>query len=52
MIFSDIWKEDWLESEKYMEYKKPSQQELTIVLKKQVIYNILEAELLEQTHWK
>lgn len=52
MIFSDMWKENLLESEKYMEYEKPSKQELTIVLKKQVIYNILEAEFLEQTHWK
>lgn len=40
-----------------MKCKKPSQQELTLVLKKQVVQNILEAdfleaEFLEQTHWK
>lgn len=52
MIFSDMRKENLLELEKYMEYKKPFQHELTIVLKKQVTYNILEAAFLEQTHWK
>lgn len=48
MIFSDTWKEYLLESEKYMKCKKPSQQELILVL----LHNILEAEFLEHTHWK
>lgn len=42
-----MWKESLPESEKYMKYEKSSQQELTLVLKKQVIHSILEAEFLE-----